>query len=358
MKITVIRGQDLDEACMTSWRRLQASDPDLASPYFCPEFTKAVAAVREDVRVGIIEEGGRVAGFFPFQRRRFGAGMPVGGKLSDFHGMICEPGFSWSAEELLAGCGLYSWNYHYLLAKQAPFSKAQTQQGGSYYIDVSKGFDAYAAQLEARGSKIMKDVAYKKRKLERDIGPVRFVPHAASPSVLSTLFEWKSKQYNDSGLINVFDFPWTRDLLSSICAMQGPTFAGMLSCLYAGDAIIAIHMGMRSQWAWNWWFPRHDSAYDAYSPGILLRILAAEHAAKLGLSRLDLGKGDETSYKPSLASGTIPVSMGAVQLPCLRSAVAGCLDRLERRARSSPLRAVLRIPGRLIVSMRSRSKYS
>lgn len=358
MKISLVRGGELDASLIEAWRRMQEKDPDLASPYFCPEFTQAVSAVRDDVFVGVIEADGRIAGFFPFQRSRFGIGLPVGGKLSDFHGVICEPDFSWSAEELMKGCGLVSWRYHYVLSKQTPFSRTQTAEAGSHFIDLTKGFQGYVEKLESRGSKLIKDNAYKKRKLERDKGSVRFVPHDASSGVLDTLFEWKSKQYNASGLIDVFSFPWSRDLLSVIKDMQGPTFSGMLSCIYAGDSLIAIHMGMRSRWVWNWWFPRHDSDYHSYSPGIMLRIFAAEHAAEMGLSRLDLGKGDETTYKPALSSGTIPVSVGSVEIPCLTTSIIACASRLESFARASPLRSILRMPGRLILGKRRKSMYS
>ena len=55
---------------------------------FGPEFTQAVAAVRGDVEVGVLEERGEPVGFFPFQRSRRNVARPVGGKMSDFQGLI------------------------------------------------------------------------------------------------------------------------------------------------------------------------------------------------------------------------------------------------------------------------------
>ena len=91
MKVHVIRPDDLDSAHAALWSQWQQEDPALASPYLCREFVQAVAAVRRDVFVGVIEQDGRVAGFFPFQRSRFGFGRPVGAMLSDVHGIIAAP---------------------------------------------------------------------------------------------------------------------------------------------------------------------------------------------------------------------------------------------------------------------------
>lgn len=358
MKVSVISGKELTLAHVERWRQIQATDLDLASPYFCPEFTQAVATVRGDVFVGIIEENGNIVAFFPFQRKSFGLGKPVGGMLSDFHGVIGEPAFSWDKDELLKCCRLTSWKYHYLLTKQTAFSRTQVSESDSHYIDLSNGFQAYIEVLENRGSKIIKDNAYKKRKLAKDIGPVRFVAHDPSPEILTTLFKWKSQQYNKSGLTDVFGFSWTQELLLKILSMQSPTFSGMLSCLHAGDELIAIHMGMRSQWSWNWWFPRHNNFYNSYSPGIMLRLFAAEHAAELGLKRLDLGKGDETTYKPVLSSGVIPVSIGSSSVPCFITSCFSCLEQIENQARHSPLRSILRFPGRLILTQKSKSRFN
>src|SRR5579864_2809673 len=76
---TLVPGRKLEARYVSKWRELQDSNPDLANPCFSPEFTQAVAAVRDDVEVGIIRQGREIVAFFPFQRRRGGRGIPVGG---------------------------------------------------------------------------------------------------------------------------------------------------------------------------------------------------------------------------------------------------------------------------------------
>ena len=45
MKITVVRPSELQVEHMRLWSEIQRADPELVSPFFCPEFTQAVAAV-------------------------------------------------------------------------------------------------------------------------------------------------------------------------------------------------------------------------------------------------------------------------------------------------------------------------
>ena len=44
-----------------------AQNPQLDNPFFRPEFTQAVAAVRDDVEVAVLEIQQQPVGFFPYQ---------------------------------------------------------------------------------------------------------------------------------------------------------------------------------------------------------------------------------------------------------------------------------------------------
>src|SRR4029077_9892089 len=99
--IRVIPAPALAPLDLAAWTAIQEADPSLASPYFRPEFTTAVAAVRHDVRVAVIERGGVPAGFFSYQRGWLDIGTPVGGPLSDYQGMIAKGDLVWNAERLI-----------------------------------------------------------------------------------------------------------------------------------------------------------------------------------------------------------------------------------------------------------------
>ena len=356
MKVTVIAGSELTPELVGRWRRIQESDTELASPYFCPDFTQAVAAVRRDVFVGVMENAGVAVGFFPFQRGRMGVGNPVGGAVSDFHGVIALPEVSWDVPGLLRACRLATFEFTHLLASQQPFRPYHAAAAGSHFMDLSEGFDSYAARLREARSHVLKDVRAKCRKLQQ-LGEVRFVPHTGDTRVLRALLAWKSSQYQRSGLVNVFSFDWTVALLERIHATQHEHFGGMLSALYVNDELVAAHMGMRSRCVWNWWFPRHDERFAKMSPGILLRVYAAETAEGLGIRRIDLGLGDESTYKPRLATGSIPLADGRVELRSLVTAARRLRRDAEAWVRRSPLLPIARVPGRLPTRMERRRRF-
>ena len=66
MKVTLIPGPKLDDGIIRIWVCLQRANPDLASPYFHPEFTRIVASVRDDVELAVIEDGGTIVALFSF----------------------------------------------------------------------------------------------------------------------------------------------------------------------------------------------------------------------------------------------------------------------------------------------------
>lgn len=357
MKISVIGADELTADLTAHWRRIQDSCPELASPYFCPEFTLAVAAVRRDVRLAVMEDRDGIAGFFPFQRNRMGAGKPVGGPLSDFHGVIAWPRTQWDVIELLRACRLTSFEFGHLLASQAPFQSYHSTRADSHYMDMSRGFAGYTSGLRRSGSHLLRDIGYKRRRLAREHGDLRFVPHTDDPRVLRALLRWKSEQYRRSGLIDVFGVKWTIALLERIHATQTDGFAGLLSALYVGDRLAAAHLGMRSRTVWNWWFPRHDERFAKCSPGILLRLGAAEAAGELGIERIDLGLGDESTYKPRLSTGRIPLAAGRVERPSLAAVIRKLRRNVEVRVRRSPLSSVLRAPGRLLTRLERQRRF-
>src|SRR5207344_1830917 len=88
IQFRLTRPQQLAPMEIAAWDELQRGHAAFESPYFRPEFTQAVAAVRDDVEVAVIDQDGRVAGFFPFQRSSLNLGKPVAGKLNDFHGLL------------------------------------------------------------------------------------------------------------------------------------------------------------------------------------------------------------------------------------------------------------------------------
>ena len=292
------------------WTELQEADSTLISPFFSPEFTSCVAAVHRDTLVAVLEAEGRQVGFLPFQRSGR-TGFPVGGRLSDYQGAILERGADLNPVALARACNLREWQFDHLLASQEAYKPFHRSLSRSPYLDLSHGFEAYTAERRRTGSRLVVDLDRRARRLAREVGPLRFVAMADDPEVLRQVLRWKSDQYIRTNGIDLFAIGPNLELVERVHKARGPRFAGILSALYAGDRLIAGHIGMRSHRAWHWWFPAYDRDVAVYSPGALLLLKIAEAAPGLGITTLDLGRG-EAPYKLRFMSGAVGLAEGFV----------------------------------------------
>lgn len=356
MHCDLIKAAELDSFLRERWRRIQISNDYLSSPYFCVQFTQATAAVRNDVYVGVICDGNTIVGFFPFHRKRLGTGRPVALGLSDYHGVICEPTFECCATELLRACGLSSWKFDHLLPGQSGLSSAVTTWDKSPIIRLEQGLDAWQNQLDARARKQQKEVIRKQEKLEREIGPVKFVADSDSQSVLQTLISWKSAQCRETGVTDYLSIEWTSRLLRLLHGIREPDFQGMLSALYSGDQLVAAHFGMRSRHVWHFWLPSYCRTFQEWSPGSILLNRIIQEAATRQIKYIDLGKGVST-YKQRVMNDFILVGQGCARRRSLLNQVIACGQALENIQASAWMRQFLSIPARAMRRIERCQRY-
>jgi CelD/BcsL family acetyltransferase involved in cellulose biosynthesis len=348
MIITILDGRQMNEDLIKTWRLVQQSNFDLVSPFFSPEFTLAVASARDDVRIAVIEDKGSIAGFFPFQVDANGFGKPVGSGICDYQGIICAPGFECDAANLLRACGLVAWDFDHLLVSQRCFSKFQHRIQASPLIDLSRGFAAYKQERSAAGSDLFKEIARKARRLEREAGELRFVMNDTSDAVFRRVFSWKSAQLARWGVGDLASQQWASNTLNVIRAASTPSFAGLLSVLYAGDVPIAGHFGMRSETIWHWWFTAYTPEYHNYSPGAILLSKIAEAASSIGISKIDLGKG-QALYKNRFKNDEVLIAEGSIE----RGSFLKMKRKFRRGVRMLIENTVLEQPAReLILALR------
>ncbi len=352
----LLRVSELDQPLLEAWRRIRAATPALASPYFAPEFSQAVAAVRKDVWVTVIESDQRPAGFFPHQRSSTGMGKPVGGPLSDFHGVIAAPDCEWELAALMRASRLSVWAFDHLVGDVARFRGHLLSSEPSPQVGLGCGYDAYVEGRRAAGSDYIRKTEGLARKLAKDCGELSFSLHDGSAAVLNQLFEWKTQQYQRARLINIFGVAWTRDLLHRLASIQERSFGGLVSVLRAGDKVIAVHMGMRSDGVFHYWFPAYDPEFAKYSSGIILFLRMAQTLAADGVGIIDLGKG-ESQYKQRLMTGAVDVHLGMVEVPSWLASARQLQRRAETAAQSGGLAAALRLPLRAIRRLERERKF-
>jgi CelD/BcsL family acetyltransferase involved in cellulose biosynthesis len=343
MKIHVLKPQELSSDLVARWAEIQSAQRAFQSPYFRPEFTQAVARVRPGVEIGLLEEAGQAVGFFPYERTGWSGARPVGGQLSDFHGVVALPGTNWTAEQLLRDCRLSTWSFHHLITDQPQFAQHQLAAQESVYLDLSEGFEAYRLARRKAGSDKIGQVFQSYRKVEREIGPVRFVPVVEEESVFAWLLAHKSEQYRRTGITDLFRYDWTVRLLRDLWNQPSDDFRGVLSGLYFGERLVAAHFGLRCRGVLHSWFPAYDREYSKNSPGLMMTTLLAREFAELGVTRIDLGKGDE-AYKRHFRSAGEMLAEGAATGNSLARSVHHQLSSARRWAKRHPLTQQLQTP--------------
>lgn len=210
-------------------------------------------------------------------------------------------------------------------------------------LDLSRGFGHWAQGRREAGALLPK-LARSLRKLEQEVGPVRLELHSRDLQVFDTVIRLKREKCQRTAQLDFFAWDWTRAMVEHLRGADEQTFGGRLSALYAGDALVAAHFGIRSERVWHWWFPVYSHAHAKYSPGSLLLLKVAEAAAAEGHVLLDLGKGDEL-YKSRFADWSAPLLQGCVARPTVITAARQMRQAAAHWLQSSrlaqPLRPVL-----------------
>lgn len=317
---------------------MQRSVPDLGNPFLSPEFAIAAGRVRPAARVAVLSDGPLLAGFFPFERHRFGAGCPVAAALTDCQGLVHVPGVEWDARELLRACHISAWQFNHLVDGQDPFAAYRSAIASSPVVDLGEGFDTYLKKLRGRAPRFVKSLARKSRKLAREIGPVRFEVNPADPSALRLLMRWKSAQYRRTGRPDRFARRWVVELVESLADVRDSGFSGMLSVLYVADVPVAVDFNLRFDDTLAAWFTAYDIAYAKHSPGVIQLLRLIEVSASLGIRLIDLGKGAKL-YKDEIKSGDIFVGEGVVTgqspLAAVHRARVASVQRVTRTVRAN-----------------------
>jgi CelD/BcsL family acetyltransferase involved in cellulose biosynthesis len=315
MRVECLPARRLVEADWSAWDDLQSRAPSLSSPYFSSAFCKVVAESSPDLFVACLSDGQGSAGFFPFHRSRWGTGWPLARSLSGYQGIIGREHLAIEVAGLLKCCALKTFDFARLPATQTSFLPFARGTDASHTMDLHGGFDDYAARV-GRSSAILAATARRKRRLEREIGRVRFEQHIDDSAAFRTLTALKATQYRRTGARDPLADPCARAIVEAVFRCRGPALSGVLSVLFVADQVAALLLGLRRRKALHGWFHAYDPRFAKYSPGILLLVELARAAPASGIEVIDLGTGEQ-AYKTRLATGAVNVVWGRVERPSL-----------------------------------------
>lgn len=334
--IRIISARDMTADIANQWKSIANADCYLQSAFFQPEFTQAVSSVRNDVQIALIEESGELKGLFPFQRASNGLARNVCSRLSEFHGPIMRPGFQIDISKVMQTAGVSWWQFDHLPLTESAISQHIWGQCTSPYIDLSRGYEQYLADRKAAKSSSVSQTLRKARKAERELGTLRFEYHSDSQEAFDALIRWKDAQHDRTGRLRVLKYEWLVELLRSLTSTDENSRVGLFSTLHAGDKLLAVHLGLKTDSVIHLWFPTYDPAYEKYSPGLILLLRLLEESARRGVQRIDLGKGKER-YKGSFKTGDILIGEGAVDLRLVAGPLRRAWYETKRWCRQSPI---------------------
>ncbi|MFZ6655983.1 GNAT family N-acetyltransferase [Undibacterium sp. TJN19] len=344
MKFSLIHVKELDASLLVQWKGMLQTNTVYCSPYYQPVFTMIASHARDDARLLICEDQNRLTGIWPFHALSKFRSEAIGGFLSDYQGPVRLPSVEWRMEEALKSMQCRYLGFNHMPAEFSDFKRYAWLHSQSHILDMTGGFDAYAMRLtEKRDASLLKKVATNERKLAKKFGELRFEMQSSSQADYQALLAGKSEQFARTvgAGHDIFRLEWVCAMLEEIRTTQGAEFAGILSTLHAGDTLIAAHFGMRSRQVLHYWFPWYCTDYAEYSPGLILLAQCARNAEGLGITSIDLGRGDQ-AYKLRFATGANQLCEGVISSPAILAQMQAKLYQGKQGLRQSAFGEQLR----------------
>lgn len=349
MKIDVVEALQLSPEDGARWTALQGLQPRLDSPFLSPQWAKAVARAQgaegDRVKVAVIRgDDGQAQAFLPV-RVKSGVAMPAGAPMCDYQALVSMPGVAVDPRRLLAALKAQRLDFCHMLADDETLARHGRGQADSWIVDVSEGYAAYAAERRDQGVGLLKDLDKKRRKAEREAGPVRFTAMSDNRADFNQLVAWKRDQLLATGQTDLFKTDWVKRLIEDLFARRDPDFGGGLYTLHFGDQLAAVHLHLRGAHTVHGWLIAHNDAFERYSPGLLLfqDILRGMDGGPH--QRLDLGAGDYR-FKRELSNARQTVVFGFFGAPSPATFVRSAAWGVRHMAEALPLGRMSQLPGK------------
>ncbi|HEY6347374.1 MAG TPA: GNAT family N-acetyltransferase [Bryobacteraceae bacterium] len=352
MRGRVIPASELSLEEIAAWDGLCRNHPSLASPFLTPHYTRALASVAPHVFVCVLMRGADRVGFLPFQfRSRFHRLLrtagPPGLEMTDYFGLVAEPGIGIDEPKLLKLASLHVLTFSHLDETQLEYGLSGEAPETGYLLHLDPEESNWQALRRAH-RKFARHTEQGERQATRDLGPLRFTPMEPDwKAGLANLVTFKGRQYRETGQSNLFAIPWKRQLLEKLAACREATCTGILSTLYAGDTWLASHFGMRGGGILHYWFPVYNPEWSRFGPGRLLFKALIDNAHEMKLTLIDHGAG-EALYKRECSNGSHKYYRGEWR----RAGVGAWFGRAAESARWR----MERLAGNVAVNTRGKTK--
>ncbi len=300
-----------------------------------------MANVRPGVEVAVVQDQAGIAALLPYCRHRRAGAAPIAGTFSDLEGGVYRNEYHLDPFRLLRHLRLGQWHYRNWLADQEPFGAWAASRFLSPVIDLTEGWNAYCQYIRSRGSEILKRTEQKRRKVNRELGTIRYELDWPDVATLHQALAWKQQWAESKGIYNAIDEPWHRPMLERLIDYHDGVFRGQMACLLINNRPAAVTLMIRNKRVVALWFGAFDRRYASYSVGAICDYELLRAAADHGIQSIELGRGDER-YKRQLANRSIPVVEGELRSNRMSALCSQQWLRIKQYLRSSPWAEPLR----------------
>ena len=335
LKVEIVHAEALTAGDLGVWRAMIAANPDLASPYFRPEFTQVAARVSPDAAVAVFSRGNETVGFFPHQRRGSTV-QPLGAPMNDYHGVIAYPGQAPDLETVARLMKASRLRVGAWVGASSDTGHEVGEPRDTLMVDMPpEGYDAWYAERRVTWAKYFKDKERARRSLSAELGEVRVERNLRDPDLLNHLIALKRDQYRRTGRHDIFDCGWTVDLLHALLQARGEDdFGASMAAMWAGGKLVAIEYSLHAGGRYHFWFPVYEPALARCSPGILLSMDTMRLASEQGYRVFDFGFGGE-GYKKYFCNAMQTVREAIVVRPGLGASLSNAAVGLLNTAGKS-----------------------
>ena len=335
LQVDIIGTDALTPADVGLWRAMIASNPDLASPYFRPEFAQIAGTVSPNAAIAIFRRAGEIVGFFPHQTRG-GTLQPLGAPMNDYHGMIARAGEAPDLETVARLLKAPRLRVGAWVGPVGETEAAAAQDRETLMVSMPEpGFEPWYAERRQTWGKYFKDKERARRSLAAELGEVTVERNLRDPALLNQLIALKRDQYRRTGRHDIFDCGWTVDLLHALLQARGEDdFGASMAAMWAGGKLVAVEYSLHAGGRYHFWFPVYEPSLARCSPGILLSMDTMRLASEQGYRVFDFGFGGE-GYKKYFCNATQTVREALVARPGLGSSVSnGAVGLLNAAGKS------------------------
>ncbi|MEI9903646.1 MAG: GNAT family N-acetyltransferase [Asticcacaulis sp.] len=291
----------LDDRHMGRWHEMMAATPLFRSPVLSPEFVKAVAEVRTDVRIAVISRGSEVIAYLPHHRRPNHFARPAGAPFSDYSALITFPDPGVAIGEVLETAGIQRYHASGLVDPYGVFGDVQGEGDEAFGMDLTAD-----ETVNNVNKKQTKNINRLRRHLIEAHGDLDFIIGDRDRDHFERMLRLKREQVRQNGLHDFLGAPWVKRFLDNLFAAPSGGLHGQLVTFTAGGKPTLFHFGVRLGDRAHPWISTYDPAYYSFSPGqIFLTDIQAPLKAS-GLVYYDLSTGQQ-HYKSSFCNTSFPV---------------------------------------------------